>query len=138
MPTPTFYGEVKDGKLKLNDPNIYHLYIGSLKGRVKIIIKKIRKARTTGQPGEKSNMNGYYWIYLTVIATETGDNINDLHEFFKRKLLPPRFTKVLEKNIKLPSTTTNLTGLEMWNYMLEIENLTGIPIPPHPDEDTNY
>ena len=82
-------------------------------------------------------MNGYYWIYLTVIASDTGDNINDLHEYFKRALLPPRFVNVMDKQVKLPATTTEITGLEMMEYMEKINALTGIPILPHPDEQVN-
>ena len=132
-----FLAEVKDGKLKITNPRLFNLYIGSLKGKVWLKVKRYRKARTTGAPGEKSNMNGYYWLYLTAIATETGDNENDLHEYFKRALLPPRFKTVMKKQIKLPATTTELTGLEMMNYMEKINALTGIPIPPHPDEQIN-
>lgn len=132
---PTFYGTIQRGKLTLDNRDRFELYIGSLSGRVELTIQKYRKVRTTGKVGQRSNMNGYYWLYLGVIADETGDNINDLHEYFKRVLLPPRFIKVFGKEIKIPATTTELTGNEMWQYMLRIEQLTNIPIPPHPDEN---
>ena len=34
------------------------------------------------------SQNAYYWVYLEVIAKETGNMSDDLHYFFKSKLLP--------------------------------------------------
>ena len=132
-----FQAEAINGKLEFKNERIYNLYIGSLKGKVTVTIKKFRKARTTGAPGEKSNMNGYYFLYLSVIASETGEDVDILHEYFKREILPPRFKTILKKQIKLPATTREMTGLEMMEYMEKICALTGIPIPPHPDEAIN-
>lgn len=131
----TFFGEVKDGKLTVNNRHRFEQYLSALNGKVKVTIERIKKVRTTGKPGERSNLNGYYWFYLSVIADENRDNVNDLHEYFKRAVLPPRFAVVLGKTIKLPATTTELTGAEMMDFMLRIEQLTGVAIPPHPDEN---
>ncbi|HPQ42909.1 MAG TPA: hypothetical protein PKZ42_01680 [Syntrophales bacterium] len=129
----TFYGTINNGKLTLDNRNIFEMYLGSSKGRVKITLEQFKKVRSTGKDGER-NMNGYYWLYLNVISQETGDHPNNLHEYFKRKLLPPSIVIILAREVKLPATTTKLSGNEMWDYMVKIEELTGIPIPPHPDE----
>lgn len=127
--------EVRDGKLLFRNPKRFDLFVRQMKGQVTVQIQKIKKTRTTGQPGERSNLNGYYWLYLAVIADETGDDAQDLHEYFKRVALPPRFAQVLGNTIKLPATTTALSGIEMMEYMDKIEKITGVPIPEHPDNN---
>jgi hypothetical protein len=137
----TFYGTLQpDGKFTLNNPEnfqkqIQHLKYKTKPAKIRVQVSRVKKARTTGAPGERSNMNGYYWLYIGVIADETGDNPNELHEYFKRVYLPPKYVKVLGREVKLPASTTDLTGQEMMHYMMQIEGLTGVPIPPHPDED---
>lgn len=81
------------------------------------------------KPGRSNSQNAYYWVYLGVIAQETGNNEDDLHEFFKRKLLPPVFKKVLGEEIKLPRSTTKLNKSEFGEYLEKICALTNIPLP---------
>jgi hypothetical protein len=64
-----------------------------------------------------------------VIEKETGNDAQDLHEYFKRVFLPPRFTKVLGKEIKLPASTTGLTKAEFGDYLDKICAETNVPIP---------
>lgn len=136
MITPIFKAQIKEGKLYFDRRDLFDLYISSLTGRVKIIVKRDRKVRSTGKPGER-NMNGYYWIYLTLLEQETGNSANDLHEFFKLKFLKPRIKTLFGKEVEFVPTTTELTGMDMWDYMLKIEQLSGILIPPHPENELN-
>lgn len=46
--------------------------------------------------------NRFYWLYLEIIEQETGNSANDLHELFRRTLLPPKFITVLGKELKVP------------------------------------
>jgi hypothetical protein len=130
---------IKNNQLNWNNPERLNQILEKLerksqdKTTVKISFENLKHPRTTGKTGEKSNMNGYYWLYLQVIAEETGHEATDLHEYFKRALLIPKFIKVLNKEIKIPASTTKLNGLDMMEYMMKIERNTGIPIPPHPD-----
>jgi hypothetical protein len=130
-----FIAEVRDGKLLFQNPKRFDLFVQQMKGKVTVHIERMKKVRTTGQAGERSNMNGYYWLYLTVIADETGDNVDDLHTYFKAKLLPPRLAHILGQTVRMPATTTELTGAEMMDYMMRIEQVCGVPIPPHPDDN---
>jgi hypothetical protein len=75
------------------------------------------------------SQNAYYWLFLGIIERETGNNADDLHEFFKRKLLPPRFTTVLGQEIRLPATTTELSKSDFGDYLDKIAALTGVPLP---------
>jgi len=101
---------------------IKEFFDGAWIGVYSIKIDKWKKNRS-------NNQNNYYWMYLGIISDETGDNANDLHEFFKRKLLPPRFIKVLGKEVKLPATTTTLSKADFAKYIMFIEHLTVIPAP---------
>ena len=58
-------------------------------------------------PAKRSDsQNAYYWLYLEVIARETGDNADDLHEFFKRNPPPAKFITVRGEEIRIPSSTS--------------------------------
>lgn len=73
--------------------------------------------------------NNFYWLYLERIEFETGNNANDLHEYFKRVFLKPKFITVLGKEIKIPASTTELTKLEFGEYMEKICAETSVEIP---------
>ena len=73
--------------------------------------------------------NKLYWLFLETIEFETGNNANDLHEYFKRILLPPKFIKVLGKEIKIPSSTTDLKSNEFSDFMDKISQIVEIEIP---------
>ena len=75
------------------------------------------------------SQNAYYWAYLRVIEQETGHTADDLHEYLKRKLLPPRFITILDQEIKIPASTTKLNKHEMGEYLDKIAALTGVPLP---------
>lgn len=68
-------------------------------------------------------------MYLELIEKETGNGANDLHEYFKRALLAPKWLTVLGKEIKVPKSTTELTKVEFGDYMDKIAALSGVAIP---------
>lgn len=75
------------------------------------------------------SQNNLYWMYLEIIERETGNNANDLHEYFRRVLLSPKMLKVMGKEIKVPKSTTELKKNEFSDYMEKICAETGVPIP---------
>lgn len=85
-------------------------------------IDKVENKRTLSQ-------NNYYFLYLGIIERETGNNANDLHEYFKRIFLPPKFIKVLGREIKIPASTTDLKKLEFADYLDKIAAETNVPLP---------
>lgn len=98
-----------------------------LKGRMwpdgtKLVVDVLKKRRSQSQ-------NSYYWVYLGVIEQETGNNADDLHELFKRTLLPPKFVTAMGKEFKIPRSTTELNRAEFGEYMDKICALTNIPLP---------
>jgi hypothetical protein len=114
-----FYCRKTEGKFTFDKE--FKNYVGKIpNGLYCIEFDEIK--RTTQQ-------NRYYWLYLRIISQETGDNEQDLHEYFKRKLLPPRFVSVLGKEIKLPASTTRLNKKDFGDYIDRIQQLTDIPAP---------
>ena len=75
------------------------------------------------------SQNNLYWMYLEIIERETGNNANDLHEYFRRVLLSPKTLKVMGKEIKIARSTTELKKHEFSDYMDKINALVNIPIP---------
>lgn len=85
-------------------------------------LEKLKSTRTLSQ-------NNLYWKYLDLIEMETGNNADDLHEYFRRTLLPPKFITAMGKEIKIPRSTTELSKTEFSEYMEKISALTLVPIP---------
>ena len=118
-----FLAIVKDGHIHLSEGNALRFADFAKKNEGKIL-------RITHEKTKRSlQQNAFYWLYLKVIATETGDDENSLHEYFKRALLPPKWLKVMGKEIKVPASTTTLSKSDMSDYMAKICALTHIPIP---------
>lgn len=75
------------------------------------------------------NQNNFYWLYLGMIESETGNLATDLHEYYKRILLPPKYIKINDKEIKIPSSTTDLSKNDFGEYMDKISADCGVEIP---------
>ena len=84
-------------------------------------------------PIRSNQQNRFYWVYLGLIEAETGNIADDLHEYFKRVFLPPKFITYKGKEIKIPSSTTELTKAEFGDYMDKISVETGVSIPSEED-----
>lgn len=120
---PIFTGRVEQGKLIYDNPEYVARWLKyHTKGPVEVTIAPKRNKRSNRQ-------NRYYYAYLEIIANETGSNADDLHEYFKYKLLPPRTVRIVNKMVSLPASTTKLTKGEFVEYLMKIAELTGIPEP---------
>lgn len=113
---------IKDGKI--SDATIN--FIKNQLGEYELIFKKFKKTRTIRQ-------NAYYWCYLNIIERETGNDSNELHEYFKRKFLQPKLINVLGHEIKIPGSTTKLSKLDFSDYIAKIEIECGVSSP-NPEE----
>lgn len=118
-----FYGISKDLKFQPDNNRAWLDFLEQNNGKKLILeIERLKSKRTLDQ-------NSFYWLYLGVIERETGNNATDLHEFLKRKLLPPVPKKILGVEFKIPASTTTLTKTEFGEYLDRICALTNIPIP---------
>jgi hypothetical protein len=81
------------------------------------------------KPSRSQSQTTCYWTYLTIIAIETGDDADDLHEFFKRKLLPPVIKTISREDIRLPASTTDLSKSDFTEYLDRIAALMLVLLP---------
>lgn len=81
------------------------------------------------EPKRSDQQHRYYFLYLGVISRETGDDVNSLHEYFKRTFLPPKIISVMGKEIKIPASTRDLKKAEFGEYLDRICAETEIPLP---------
>lgn len=75
------------------------------------------------------SQNNLYWVFLHAIAKETGNDADDIHEYAKRKFLPPRFITINGEEYKIPGTTTGLSKNDFSEYMDKVSAWSGVPIP---------
>lgn len=116
------------GCLEWNSPTHVALFRQFANDHVgKVVRIEIPKA-TRSNP-----QNNYYWHFLGIISKETGDDVNSLHEYFKRKFLPPQTIKVTLKGvpqeIKIPASTADLSKSDFGDYLDRICVLTEVPLP---------
>lgn len=83
------------------------------------------------------DQNSLYWSWLSIIADETGNTANDIHEWCRDEFLPCSEIKVAGvAHLARPSTTA-LTTKEMTDYLNRIEAWAGTDlgiILPSPDD----
>jgi len=58
-------------------------------------------------------------LWLTCISHETGNDVDDLHKYFKEKYTEPIITRVFGKEI-ITYTTTNLNTIQFTNFLEKI------------------
>ena len=80
--------------------------------RVTIVITK--EKRTLDQ-------NRLYWLWLTCIAQNTGNNKDSLHEYFVWKFIQPELVLVFEKMIYKRLSTTLLDTKKFTEYLNKIQ-----------------
>jgi len=80
----------------------------------KIKIEVVKEKRSLDQ-------NALYWLWLTYISQETGNEKDDLHDFFAKKFLPMDEVKVFGKIIYKKSSTTKLDTALFKQYLDKIQ-----------------
>jgi len=78
-----------------------------------INISLLRKRRSLPQ-------NSLYWLWLSCIAHETGNDRNYLHQFFGIEYLPHESRKVFQRFIDMPISTTTLDSAQFTAYLDKI------------------
>ena len=104
-------------------------YIQGLEHGWAVQIKKHVKSRTVAQ-------NSLMWMWLNIIAQETGNSEDDLHEIFKLKFLGSETVEAFGYKIERTKSTTKLTTAEFTSYLDKIDALMfsiGITLP-KPDD----
>lgn len=119
-----FHAKIKNGQIEFPSARAAMLFQEFKQSHdgAHVLIDEVKPERSTSQ-------NSYYWFYLGIIERETGDNAKDLHEVFKRELLPPIFKVIRGREYKLPASTTDLDKAAFGDYLDKICALTNVPLP---------
>ncbi len=113
-------GRILKGKMDFNDISL-----------ARFLEKNEGKQIVVGVPEKKRSLsqNAYLWVYYGVIEQETGNNADDIHEWAKRKFLPPRFITVNGEQMRIPGSTRLLNKADFGDYLDRIAAATEIPLP---------
>ena len=87
-------------------------------------VKRKVKRRTISQ-------NALYWLWLTCIQDETGNDRNDLHEYFKERLLVAKYVDMFGMSF-MSKSTKGLTTAQFKEYLDMIQAamaVEGIALP---------
>lgn len=111
-------------RLKMLHDALFTHELGKIASGTEIAVNlEIRKQKRTEQ------QNRYYWLYLEVIARETGYSENELHEMFKQKFLKVKESDIMSYKTIITQSTTNLSIGGFCGYIVNIEAFTGILAP---------
>ena len=130
--TKSFAGEIKerDGN-RYWEPTSPFWYQHEL--RKYQVGDKVTCYYTNEKPKRTEQQNRYYWLYLNLISTETGNDIDDLHTLFKGMFLSKGVVEVLGHKVRQAKSTTELNVSQFTEYIQRIEELTGVLAPPTED-----
>lgn len=67
-----------------------------------------------------SDQNAKYWVWLSILESETGNSKEDLHKYFKYEFLTLE-DEILDKKFKVLKSTTKLTKIEFIEYLNKIQ-----------------
>lgn len=112
---PTFYGQIENGKLTLQDRDQFKAYVGTLKGDVMITVDKRYKRRS-------DNENRYYWgVVIPLLCEFMGYTDEEMHEAIKWKFLKKQ-TEAFPKHEEVPTvrSTTTLSTAEFEELMSKV------------------
>lgn len=86
----------------------------SADGKMQVDIKKVQSVRSIAQ-------NRLYWMWVGIMAEETGHTRKEIHEHLKDEFLQPVITKVFGKTIQSLPSTKDLKVGEFSTYLEKVE-----------------
>lgn len=89
-------------------------------GTMKLELKK---------PKRSALQNAFYWVYLDLVSLSSGHTPMELHTWAKGKFLSKGITEVFGEKVRKVSSTTDLNRSEFVEYLSQIEEATGVPVP---------
>ena len=93
------------------------------------IVKKTEK-RTLAQ-------NRLYYLWLNCISAETGNEVEDLHEYLKRTFLGTRYRIIYGEGITTSFSTTDLSTEQFTEYLEKVQRWANVEqgiILPNPED----
>ena len=94
-------------------------------GKWAVEVKRLQNRRTLDQ-------NALYWRWVHMIASETGNDADEVHDAMKKKFIAPEYVEVFGELVDRRSTADKRTG-EMVEYMEKVRawafSTLGIALP---------
>jgi hypothetical protein len=118
-----FYGTSKELRFAPNNQKAWLDFLEQNDGKKLVVDIELEKSKRT------LDQNALYWLYLDVIANETGNISEYLHQLFKGLFLPKRFITIKGKTYTMSGSTKGLSKTGFSLYMDKICAFTGVPIP---------
>lgn len=109
----------QNGKVKLENPENYHLWVGQFKDGTEgeLIVRKKKKSRTTGKHDELGNQNGYLWVIVYPIsAKELGYTVQEMHEVFTAMFAPYVYKDFKGQKIAVKIRTSQMSTVQCAEY----------------------
>ncbi len=126
MQSRTFHIEIQNGKIAWKSDHhrgLFYKWVGGFKdGEYLLEIEQKKESRSVMQ-------HRYYFLYLGIIAEETGHTKDELHSFFKGKFLTERISEIFGEKTRITRSTTELSKGEFSEYLADISLLTGVELP---------
>jgi hypothetical protein len=115
---PVFRATVEKDKLKFETPDQFSLWLGQFIGKtVEVIVRKVKRPRSTGKPYENGNQNGYYrGVIIPISAKCLGYTEKEMHEVFIEEYAPYRIVQFKEKQIKVRIRTSEMDTVQMSEF----------------------
>ncbi len=113
-------------KVKINSPAFYQTFLNlhcAIGSPITLTVTSKKPKRTIVQ-------NSYLWAYYTHISDNTGHTPEEVHEWSKAKCLPSRIANVFGDKVRMKTSTTDLSVSEFVEYVMKIQEETGITMPP--------
>lgn len=121
-----FAVKVENGRIAFRSEHQRALFLHQLrKHEGKEITLRVEGKKLT----RSAKQNAYYWVYLSLLAEATGNTADGLHAWAKQEFISTAYEEVFGERVPLEKTTTKLSKLEFTEYIMEIEQFTGIPAP---------
>lgn len=67
------------------------------------------------------DQNSLYWLWIACLSDETGNDRDDLHEFFKRKFLGVEAHDIFGEVVKRSRSTTTCSTAEFTIYLNKVQ-----------------
>jgi len=94
----------------------------------KLIGKACKVELTEKQKNRTIDQNSLMWLWLACIQDETGEDKQNLHEFFKSKFLGFKNQLFNGEEYQVKETTTKLNTTEMTNYLDNIKRFASVEL----------
>lgn len=110
-------GTVRAGKLLIRNRREFDLQLAEFKdeSQLEVTIQRLRATRS-------SAANAYYWgVVLHMISEHTGDTVEDLHDYFKRRFnAKPIAIGLDDEDHVTGGSTRRLNTIQFYEYIEQI------------------